>query len=453
MKRLFDAFDAAGEELFLVGGAVRDLAMGTSPEELDDLDFATGALPRVTLGILRKAGFGTYDVGMDFGTVGATLRGPRPEGYPKDVQITTYRSAENYRRGSRHPVVSFGTSITEDLWRRDFSINSIAMDAHGNYVDPYDGRADIEAGVLRAVGDPRERLAEDPLRILRIARFMAKLGFVPHPALRQAAEERANWLLDIARQRWLQEMTKLVCGPFAPDALRFLLEVGALGVILPELVELARFSERTHTPHWDDTRMRTQRVGDDRVLSWAALFADAGRPWTAGGAAPFHNHAIMASVLFKGVSRRFHFDNATGEAVEHLLAHQRSALAYRPEWTDADIRRLVRELGANTDRAVALGDVLDSDGDGVDLVGLRRRIDALSASGRLIPELPSGLGGVLMKALELRPGPLVGEIVDWLMEQIIDGEIASRLPPQEYVDHLLRAQPPILRKTPRFGRH
>lgn len=452
MKRLFEAFEAEGEELFLVGGAVRDLAMGKTYEQLDDLDFATGALPRKTLRILKESGFGTYDVGMDFGTVGATLRGPRNEGYPKDVQITTYRSAENYRRGSRHPVVSFGTSIDADLWRRDFSINSIAMDAEGTYVDPYGGRADIEAGVLRAVGDPRERLAEDPLRILRIARFMAKLGFEPHPELRAAATEKANWLLDIARQRWLQEMSKLVIGPFAPKALTFLLDIGALGIILPELVELARFSERTGAPFWDETRARTQLAGDDKVLSWAALFADTGRPWTAGGGAPFHNHAAMASLLFKGVSRRFHFDNATGEAVEQVLHAQRRALEYTESWTEPDLRRFVRDLGDHWSRVVALGGVLQHHRPEADLEGLRQRVAALAADGRLVPELPKGLGGVLMKQLNLRPGPLVGELVDWLNEEIIEGRLESNLDAQVYVEHLIETRPPILLRTPRFGR-
>ncbi len=451
MKRLFDAFDAAGEELFLVGGAVRDLAMGKTYEQLDDLDFATSALPRVTLGLLRKIRLSTYDVGMDFGTVGATLRGPRDEGYPKDVQITTYRSAENYRRGSRHPVVSFGTSIDEDLWRRDFSINSIAMNAHGGYVDPYNGLADIQARVLRAVGDPRERLAEDPLRILRIARFMAKLGFEPHPELRVAATERANWLLDIARQRWLQEMSKLVCGPAAPAALTFLLETGALGIILPELVELARFSEATGASFWDETRERTQRAGSDKVLSWAALFADTGRPWTAASHPPFHNHAVMASLLFKGVSRRFHFDNATGEAVEHVLSQQQRALDYQPSWTDADVRRFVRDLGDNWRTVIDLGAALETDRK-AGLEALRERISKLDADGQLIPELPRGLGGVLMKELQLRPGPLVGEVVDWLTEQIVDGAIASRLSADQYVAHLIDVSPQILARTPRFGR-
>ena len=168
MKRLFEAFENAGKELYLVGGAVRDLALGQSERDLDDLDFCTNALPDETLQILRKAKFSTYDMGFEFGTVGCVLKGPEAEGFPKDCQVTTYRSHEYYRRGSRHPVVKFGETIDQDLGRRDFSINSIAMDAAGDYYDPYDGLGDLERGVLRVIGDPLETLAEDPLRILRV---------------------------------------------------------------------------------------------------------------------------------------------------------------------------------------------------------------------------------------------------------------------------------------------
>ncbi|MEL6181784.1 MAG: hypothetical protein AAFS10_22685, partial [Myxococcota bacterium] len=134
IRALFDVFADAGAELYLVGGAVRDLALGATVVDLDDLDFATSARPDQTLALLKAHRYRTYAMGIEFGTVGAVLKGPRHKGFPKDVQITTYRSGEYYRRGSRHPVVQFGDTLDQDLKRRDFSINSIAMDADGNYV-------------------------------------------------------------------------------------------------------------------------------------------------------------------------------------------------------------------------------------------------------------------------------------------------------------------------------
>ena len=147
MERLYRAFEEAGKELFLVGGAVRELARGVAMEEIDDLDFCTNARPEETLAILQALRLTIYDVGIEYGTVGCVLYHEEREGYPKDCQITTYRSHEYYRRGSRHPSVSYGDTLMQDLKRRDFSINSIAMNAAGEYIDPYDGLGDLERGV------------------------------------------------------------------------------------------------------------------------------------------------------------------------------------------------------------------------------------------------------------------------------------------------------------------
>ncbi|MFW5968725.1 MAG: CCA tRNA nucleotidyltransferase, partial [Persicimonas sp.] len=195
VQELFDTFEKAGRDLYLVGGAVRDWALGEPVENLDDLDFCTDARPEETARILRDGNFHVYELGAEFGTVGAVVHGPEGEGYPKDCQITTYRSEEYYRRGSRHPSVEFGDTIEQDLGRRDFSINSMALDGRGELVDPYDGRSDLEDGILRVIGDPLETLAEDPLRILRVGRFMSKLGFEPTDELREAAAERAHCIL------------------------------------------------------------------------------------------------------------------------------------------------------------------------------------------------------------------------------------------------------------------
>ena len=260
MQRLFDAFAAAGRELYLVGGG------GARPRD-GPLD-GRSRRPRLrdelqaqeTLKIIRDARLRTYTMGIEFGTVGAVLTGKKKDGYPKDVQITTYRSSEYYRRGSRHPVVQFGDSIEQDLARRDFSINSVAMDAERNFVDPHDGLGDIERRTLRVISDPYETLAEDPLRILRVARFMARLGFTPTDDLQRAAHAKATWLLDISQQRWIQELTKILKGPYVRDALEFLLKIRALGVVLPEVVVLVGLHDRSPGPPHDDMWERTLQL-------------------------------------------------------------------------------------------------------------------------------------------------------------------------------------------------
>jgi poly(A) polymerase len=478
MERLFKVFKEAGHELYLVGGAVRDLAMGATYAQLDDLDFCTDARPRRTLELMRAAKFKTYDVGIDFGTVGAILRGPGGEGYPKDVQVTTYRSNEKYRRGSRHPVVSYGDSIEEDLWRRDFSINSIAMDADGTYLDPYDGRGDIERRTLRAVGDPIERLAEDPLRILRIARFMAKLGFEPNGGLEEAACIKATFLLEIARQRWLQEMTKLLIGPSAPSALDFLARTGALGIILPEVLGLVDLHLRSpngpvHPDFWSLTKARVARAGTDKNMSWAALLADVGRPWTrrpspsaagfsgpvlagidksafpaeavSGAAATFHNHAIQSGLLAKGIGRRFHFDTASCDAISYLLAHQRVALTYETGWTNPMLRGFVKDMQGHHTEVLAFGRLLQSASEErageADLESMGARLRALEVQGRLLPELPKGMGGAIMKHFSLKPGPGLGALVDWLKDEMLEDRVPFGLEVDGYLRYLEEVRP------------
>lgn len=431
MHRLFDAFREAGFELFLVGGAVRELARGIAMELIDDLDFCTNARPQTTLKILQDGGFTTYDVGIEFGTVGAVLRGPEERGYPKDCQITTYRSAEYYRRGRRHPEVRFGDTIDQDLRRRDFSINSIAMDANGQYIDPYDGLGDLRRGVLRVVADPWETLAEDPLRILRVGRFMSKLGFEAEASLRQAATDKAAHIEDISHERWLMEMTKLLCGAHPTQGLEFLKDVGILQIILPELAEIADDARA-----WAQVLAAVEAAPQEPIIGWTALTL----PLDGEG--------------FKAVAARYRMDNATAHAVQHALDRQGQVQAFRPEWSDPDVRRLVRrvdphvELCAQVDRVrVQIDDALSEEARAERLGWIDAflaRQAALDADGVLRPELPSGVGGALMEAFALRPGPVVGQLKSHLEELILDGVLDSRRASDYYVRHLQENPPPFM---------
>jgi len=458
MQRLFEAFESEGKELYLVGGAVRDLALGCDANALDDLDFCTNARPEETLEILRRHGFATYDMGFEFGTVGCVLKGPAEEGYPKDCQVTTYRSEEYYRRGSRHPVVQFGDTIDQDLGRRDFSINSIAMDAEGNFVDPYDGLKDLERGLLRVIGDPLETLAEDPLRILRIGRFVAKLGFEVDAALFEAARHRADYILDISRERWLQEMNKLLCGPNVRPALQFLYDVRILGIILPEVAVLVGLHERTHAHEegpaqhkdvWTHTLQVVEQTQPTVVQRWVALLHDVGKAWTrmvhADGTVTFHRHEQHSAMLFEGIAKRFTFDNATAHEVAFVVRHHGRVPQYDSSWTDSAVRRLVRDLDPYVDsllafaradlttrfpekRAAAIARIDE----------LQARIAALERAANLRPVLPKGIGNDIIQALSLEPGPVVGDVKDWLEEQIIEGVLESGRSSSYYVAHLTR---------------
>ncbi|MGM0554906.1 MAG: CCA tRNA nucleotidyltransferase [Myxococcota bacterium] len=460
VKKLFRAFEHANHDLYLVGGAVRDWALGEPVEKLDDLDFCTDARPETTAKILRDADFQLYELGAEFGTVGAIIYGEGP-GYPKDVQITTYRSEEYYRRGSRHPTVEFGDTIEQDLGRRDFSINSMALDGRGDLHDPYDGKSDLEEGILRVIGDPYETLAEDPLRILRIGRFMSKLGFEPTESLREAASQRASGILDISAERWLQEMTKLLKGPFVSKAMRFLHDVRILGMILPEIESLKGFHASSAVPHqdlWNHTLQVVEQAPRTKKLRWAALLHDIGKRWTRviteDERVAFPVHEKHGAMLFDGIARRFRLDNETAKEVRFLIANHGRAPhypdGYQASWTEPDVRRWALSMDPFIDSMLALAranitaedEELDDATRRVD--ELARRIQRLEEDGTLRPELPSGIGNDLMDELGLAPSPLIGDIKDWLEEEIIEERIESNRSPSYYVAHLRKSSPDFL---------
>ncbi len=460
MQRLFDAFHAAGKELFLVGGAVRDLMLGIGLEHLDDLDFCTNARPEESLQIIKNARFTHYDVGIEFGTVGAVLQGPRQEGYPKDCQVTTYRSEEYYRRGSRHPVVKYGDTIEQDLGRRDFSINSMALDADGNLIDPYGGLEDLQKGVLRVVADPLETLAEDPLRILRIGRFISRLGFQVDERLEAAAYERADHILDISRERWLQEMTKMLKGEHVAEALKFLHKVRILGILLPEVASLVGFHETSPVHHkdiWEHTLQVIEQAPQRDALRWAALLHDMGKVWTRvvhpeDQTVTFYRHEQQGALLFEGIARRFALDNATAKEVAFIIRNHGRTPQYETNWSDAAVRRLVREFDPYVDSMLefARADLTT----GIDarrrealerLEHLTERIETLKAADNLRPVLPSGIGGALMKGLGLKPGPKIGELKSLLEEHIIDGQIESGRETEYYLAYLQKNAAQLLR--------
>lgn len=428
MREIFETFKRAGKEVFLVGGAVRDLARGIPVQQIDDMDYCTNSRPKDTLRILQDAGFTTYDVGIEFGTVGAVIRGPESEGYPKDCQITTYRSAEFYRRGSRHPNVKFGDTIDQDLRRRDFSINSIAMDGEGTYVDPYDGLGDLQRGVLRVVSDPLETLAEDPLRILRVGRFISKLGFTPSEDLRAAATQRAGCILDISRERWFAEMSKLLRGPHPRKGLEFLQDVRILGIILPEVAGLHGDAL------WAQTMSLIERVPAQDHFRWSAALYATAQPFVRDS----ERAALTASGMSERVMKRFKADNHLTSKVAHVLAHSHNPLNFDNTWDDAQTRRLVQRLDPMLEDTLTMARALaDSDAPTLESLDVfATRAHALEEAGSLRPDLPSGIGQAIVEGFEVRPGPVIGQGKLYLEACILDGTLQNKRDTGYYLDHL-----------------
>lgn len=453
LDRLYGVFEAEGKQLYLVGGAVRDHLMGAPLYDMEDLDFATDATPDESQAILQAGSYHTYDVGKRFGTIGTVLRGLRSQGQPTDCQITTFRAAEHYVEGSRHPAVEYGQRLEDDLWRRDFSINSIALTRAGTIVDPYDGAGDIQRRVLRAVGDPMEALGEDPLRILRIARFMSTLGFDADDALRAAAERRAESILEISRERWLQEFNKLLLGAHPAQGLEFLRGTRVLGMILPEVVALSGLHETCEAHHkdlWKHTLQVVEQTERELVQRWVALIHDAGKAWTRrideDGRVHFFKHEAHSAMLFEGIAPRFRLDRTTSRAARLVIELHGLVPGYTSQWSDAAVRRLVRRAGDQLGDLLrfARADLTTRDFGRRDerlaaIDELEQRIESLSRASDLEADLPPHMGGAIIERLQLTPGPRVGQLVRMLENAAIDGRLSIKPSVEECIAFVARA--------------
>jgi len=439
-----------GGELYLVGGGVRDILLGEQGPA--DLDFATSLRPdqvRVVGETLPNVR--VYDIGEKFGTIGFVIQDPelvpatdddhslRPD--PDIVEITTYRS-EAYEPGSRHPAVMFGDSIEADLGRRDFTVNAIAVNAAtGEIVDPWYGQADLATGTLRAVGDPGERFAEDPLRLLRAARFAAQLGFVIEPNTLAAMSEQAEALKTVSVERIYHEITRLLCAPYADHGLDVLLETGLLTIAMPELLPLEGAAYGHPGIHrekdlWDHTKRVVMQSPPRPTVRWAALLHDAAKPLTRTidnrGEVHFFGHEHVGADMAGTLLRRLNADRKTIRDVCRLVElHLRPAGYDAATWTDSAVRRLALEVG---DLMPDLLDLVAADvtsarahkqrAAAARVQGLRDHLARLEEQAAL-EQLQSPLdGNELMEMFDRPPGKWIATVKNHLRELVIDGDLA-----------------------------
>jgi poly(A) polymerase len=314
-QQAYEAVSAIMSPVYLVGGSVRD-ALTQRPSE--DFDFTTPLSPDDVETMIRASGRRAYLVGKRFGTVAFRLDG-------NTVEITTFRR-ESYASGSRQPTVEYVSELETDLGRRDFTINAMAL-AGTRIIDPFGGREDLACGVVRAVGTPAERFAEDPMRTLRAARFASQLSFVVEEATHTAMAQLAPRILSVARERWMTELDKLLVGPAAAQALRLLAETGLLRYLLPEVQIQVGYDQ--NNPHhtldlFEHTLAVVTAVEPDATQRWAALLHDVGKP---------------AARSQKSDRSSYHRHEAIGaEMVERLALYLKWSVRRREEVT-----RLVRE--------------------------------------------------------------------------------------------------------------
>jgi poly(A) polymerase len=449
---LGELFRAAGHELALVGGPVRDAFLGRPSH---DLDFTTSATPDQTEAILAAWGDAHWDIGRAFGTIGAQRHG-RGGGADVVVEVTTYRT-DAYDPTSRKPEVAFGDTLEGDLSRRDFTVNSMAIRLPDlTFVDPFDGMADLAAGLLRTPVDPAQSFDDDPLRMMRAARFAAQLGFTVDEAALAAATAMAERITIVSAERVRDELVKLLMAPEPKPGLRVLVDTGLAQHVLPELPAL-RLEIDEHHRHKDvyehsltvldkaialETGPDGAVPGPDLVLRLAALLHDIGKPATrrfeGGGGVSFHHHEVVGAKLVARRLKALHFDKATVKDVARLTElHLRFHGYGDGEWTDSAVRRYVTDAGPllerlhrltrsdcttrNQRKARRLSEAYDD---------LERRIARLQSEEELAAIRPDLDGTQIMEILGIGPGREVGVAYKFLLEERMEhgplGEEAAR---------------------------
>jgi len=423
-------FEAAGHELALVGGSVRDALMDRLG---GDLDLATSARPEVTEKLVEGWADAVWDVGRAFGTIGCR-KGDR------HIEITTYRS-ETYELDSRKPQVDYGDTLEGDLSRRDFTVNAMAVRLPElAFVDPYDGLADLSRGLLRTPSTPEQSFDDDPLRMMRAARFAAQLGFDVDPEAIVAIKAMADRLEIVSAERIRDELVKLINAPQPRLGLRLMVDTGLAAHVLPELPAL-RLERDEHHRHKDvyehtltvldqaiELEERLPDGGPDFVVRFAALMHDIGKPRTrrfgADGSVTFHHHdAVGAKMTIKRM-RRLRFSKDTIEAVAALVAlHLRFHGYGGGEWTDSAVRRYVRDAGDQLERLHVLTRADCTTRNRRKAERLRRtydhleeRIARLSEEEELAAMRPDLDGNEIMRVLDIAPGPAVGKAYRHLLE-------------------------------------
>jgi len=427
-RQLASLFAAAGKELYLVGGSVRDALLGRAAAETD-LDFATDARPDDIRKIVGGWAADLYLAGETFGTVGAIKHGHLYE-------ITTFRS-EVYRGESRKPTVTFTEDIVTDLSRRDFTVNAMAIRVPAasetpEMIDPHGGLADLAAAVLRCPLDPHISFGDDPLRMLRLFRFVSQLGFHPDEAAVSAVSEMAPRLAVVSAERIRVELDKLVTGDQVGAGLRGLLASGLAAEFLPELPALAVAQDPVHR-HKDvlaHTIAVVEKTSPDLVLRLAALFHDIGKPATRRieeGGVSFHHHEVVGARMARERMTALRYAGQVIDEVCRLVFLHMRPHTFKMGWTDSAVRRYVRDAGPLLDTLNELVRCDVTTRSAVRANVIARRIDELEmriADLRTREELdalrPPIDGHVVMTHLGLPPGPLVGEAMRLLTEHRIE---------------------------------
>ena len=435
VRRLAEAFAAAGRELALVGGPVRDAFLG---RPVNDLDFTTDAHPDEILKLVTPVSDAQWDVGREFGTIAARVDG-------MTVEITTYR-ADSYDGATRKPSVVFGDTLEHDLERRDFTINAMALRLpERRLVDPWGGLEHLMAGVITTPGAPEVSFGDDPLRMLRAARFSSQLGFEVAPETVQAMIDLAPRLEIVSVERISDELSKLMLTDDPVPGIRLLVDTGLAQLVIPEVPAL-RLERDEHAHHKDvyehtltvvtqAIELEKSRPGiesPDLIVRLAALFHDIGKPATrrieGGGVVTFHHHDVVGAKLAGKRLKALRMPNEIIADVSRLVELHLRFFGYTEgAWTDSAVRRYVRDAGDQLERLhiltradVTTRNVRKADRLSFAYDDLEARIAAIQEAEGIAAVRPDLDGEAIMRILDLKPGPDVGAAYRFLLDLRLD---------------------------------
>ncbi len=438
-QAIIDTLKKAGYQAYAVGGSVRDLLMG---KETNGWDFTTNARPEEILNLFPDS---FYD--NQFGTVGVKIyksdkhTNPTNNSYteesPTDIyEITTYRSEKGYS-DHRHPdTIAWGETIEEDLARRDFTINAIAFDGT-DMVDPHGGRGDLTKRLIRAVGDPHTRFAEDALRLMRAVRIASELGFMIEEATLGAIKNNTQLLTTISAERIRDELMRLLSSAFAADGILLLKNTGILAHILPELDEAFTIGQKSPKRHhiYDVGTHSVMALkhcpSDDPIVRFATLLHDIGKTKTyhkdENGLITFHNHEVVGTKMARDICTRLRLSKKQTEKILTLIRWHQFSVDERQ--TDSAIRRFIRHVGTDTLNdmlALRIGDRLGGGARETSwrLELFKKRLEEVQKQPFTVSDLAVD-GFDVMNILDCRPGPIVGKVLNQLFAEVEEGTLTN----------------------------
>lgn len=423
---IFDKFSQAGFEIYLVGGGVRDLLL---QRDLHDADFTTNATPQQIQKLLPKSFYDNV-----FGTVSLMVKTDHGE---EKYEITTYRSEKGYEDRRRPTEVSWGKTLQEDVVRRDFTVNAMAIGPAKNgqleLIDLVEGQRDLEKRILRAVGDPNERFSEDALRMMRAVRLAAQLGFTIEPKTYEAIVKNAGLLQEISAERIRDEFLKILASDYPSEGVTLLFTSGILNYIMPEMVKGYGVAQAKHHIHdvWTHSLLSLKHVpSKDPIVRLATLIHDVGKPVVVRGegeARTFYNHEVVGAKIAAALAKRLRLSKKDSERLITLVRWHLFSVDERQ--TDSAIRRFIRNVGKENLQdmlALRVGDRLGGGARETSwrLEKFKKRLIEVQKQPFTVADLKVN-GNDVMKILAIKPGPQVGQALNTLFKEVVEQQLPN----------------------------